>query len=231
MSIDDAMKQTSGVKVCANLIELTIADYRGYGLRLSATDYIQTYSDSFLQDVCPEALKLPGAFLLNEGPDETFIGIHLNANVMQTLNSKQSLVDLLRDPSGLNAFLILSEEISHFHHYLQMLEARRSISRFDLELQAELDKIIVISLITKNLFGKTHLQEILSIVFDHSEFHGTITNYQTASKIAEKFWKMSVTNLGPKLIFDSRFRKQFFEASLITGDEKRRLLDKKLRAA
>lgn len=231
MSSTNSQQEKSRTYLHTVAIEQIIADYLGYTPTLSAASYLHTYNESVLTSYCPEVINLPAAFIVDEQSDETFIGIHISATLRQTLESQRDLCELLRDPQGLNAFLILAEEISHFHHYILMLEANKSISRFDLELQAELDKIVVAAVTMNHAFGQPYLVELVKIVFNQSTVHGTLTDYQLVSKIAEKFWKDNLTTLGPGLIFDRRFRDHFHKASRISGPEKRRLLAEKIRAA
>jgi hypothetical protein len=81
------------------------------------------------------------------------------------------------------------------------------------------------------LFGKPHLVELVEIVFNQSVVHGTVTDYKHVSKIAEKFWKENLSILGPRLIFDRRFRAHIHKVSRIFGPEKRRFLAEKIQAA
>jgi hypothetical protein len=215
----------------AGMIEDIISDYHGYYIEISALPYLNTFPDDFLLACCPDAMNLPATFIIDEQADETFLGIHLSTELRQTLESETSLATLVANQTGLNAFLILAEEISHFHHYVHMLRSQKSLSRLDLELQAELDKILIAALIMKKLFGKPYITELIRLVFDQSIIHGTITDYQKASKIAEKFWKDNLSSFGPNLLFNGKFREHIHKASRISGAEKRRMLEEKVRAA
>ena len=231
MSSIHSQPETSRIGHHTLAIEQVIGGYLAYGTKLSAIPYLCTYNQSFLESYCPEVLHLPAAFIVDEQVDETFIGIHISEDLRQTLESKCDLSELLKSRNGLDAFLILAEEVSHFHYYLHMLDSNKPVSRFDLELQAELDKIIIAAVTMNHTFGQPHLLELIKIVFDQSIVHGTLTDYQHVSKIAEKFWKDNLSTLGPRFIFDTKFRTYFQKASRISGSEKRRLLDQKIEAA
>jgi len=215
----------------AGVIEDIISDYHGYYIEISSLPYLNTFTDDFLLSYCPDAITLPATFIIDEQVDETFIGIHLSSQLRETLESEPNLATLVTNHTGLNAFLILAEEISHFHHYVHMLQSKTPLSRLDLELQAELDKIIITALTMNKLFGKSYITELIRLIFDESTIHGTLTDYQKASKIAEKFWKDNLSSFGPNLIFNGKFRAHLHKASRISGSEKRRLLQEKVRAA
>lgn len=232
--MEDGFRSTpsdSPVYGLASVIEELISDYRGYRFPISSVPYIQTYPLELLKEYCPEAQSLHASFLVTELEDEAFIGIHLSQNIAAVLSAFNHLDDLLRNHEGLNAFLILTEEISHFHYYIHMTEIGRTISHFDLELQAELDKIVITSLVMKKIFGQTHLRELVLLLFNQSTLIGHLTDYQLASRIAERFWKSHLSDFGPLMLFDSRMRAHLNRIFMATGEEKRQILQTNIRAA
>jgi len=212
-------------------IEHYIATYCGVRIAEPAHKFIESFTKEFLEHICPEAIDLPAAFIVNEVNDEFFIGIHLSHALKQELSSHPDLRTLLDHREGLNAFLILAEEISHFHHWCNMTEAQRPLSRFDLELQAEIEKVIVGSLALIDTFGRSHIRQLIQILFDESTIHGQLTNYILASRLAERFWKENLKTLGPELIFNTRLRKLLQRLSQLTGEDKKQLISQTLSAA
>jgi hypothetical protein len=212
-------------------IEHYMATYCSIHIAEPAHKFIESFSKEFLEHTCPEAIDLPAAFIVNEVNDEFFIGIHLSHAITQELSSHDDLKALLDHREGLNAFLILAEEISHFHHWCNMTEVKKPLSRFDLELQAEMEKVIVGSLALIDTFGRSHIRELIQILFNESTIHGQLTNYILASRLAERFWKENLKTLGPELIFDARLRKLLQHISQLTGEDKRRLVSLNLSAA
>lgn len=215
----------------ARLIESYMAGYCAINSECSVELYISCYSDEFLLLACPEALNLSAAFIANETGEEAFVGIHINEQFAHLLSSHTTLETLLTSREGLNAFLILVEEISHFHHYVMSAESDGQVSRFDLELQAEVDKVIIGALALIDTFGRPHISELIHLLFNESIIHGTLTDYALASKLAEKFWKKNFDQLGSNIIFDSRFRRLLQQASRKNGEEKIRILDTTIQAA
>jgi hypothetical protein len=231
MSSSHSQSENSQTALHVVAMEQIIGEYLGYKSQLSAVSYIHTFSDSTLESYCPEVVDLPAAFIIEEQENDTFIGIHISDDLYQILESHSDTSELLKSRVGLDAFLILAEEVSHFHYYLHRLDAHKQISRFDLELQAELDKIVITAITMAKLFGQPHLVELVEIVFNQSVVHGAVTDYHLVSKIAEKFWKENLSILGPRLIFDGRFRAHIHKASRISGSEKQRFLAEKIQAA
>jgi hypothetical protein len=227
----ESLASDSPVYGLASVIENLIGDYRGYRFTISSLPYIQTYPSSFLKEHCPAAQSLHASFLVTELEDEAFIGIHLSPYIADVLTAFNRLDDLLKNLEGLNAFLILTEEISHFHYYIHMTEMGRAISLFDLELQAELDKIVITSLVMKKVFGQTHMRELVLLLFNQSKLIGHLTDYQLASRIAERFWKSHLSDFGPSMLFDRRMRAHLNRIFMATGEEKRQILQTTIRAA
>jgi hypothetical protein len=112
-----------------------------------------------------------------------------------------------------------------------MNETGRAISHFDLELQAEIDKIVITSLVMKQIFGQTHMRELVLLLFNQSKLIGHLTDYKLASRIAERFWKSHLSDFGPSMLFDQRIRAHLNRIFLATGDEKRRILQTNVQAA
>jgi hypothetical protein len=215
----------------ARAIEAYLTAYRGLRSEHSVEHFIQNFSDEFLRACCPEALELHAVFIADETRDEAFIGIHISEVLADTLSEYQNLSGLLSHREGLNAFLVLAEEISHFHHYVSSADKNTSISRFDLELQAEIEKVIVGSLALIDTFGRSHTQELIHILFNESTISGKLTDYALASRLAEKFWKENLRKLGPSIIFDSRIRALIRQAAVRNGEHKIRALETDILAA
>jgi hypothetical protein len=221
----------SPVQKHALVIESYLTDYCRMDSQLSAASFIASFSEAFLEEVCPEVRGLPAALIISESADEAYLEIHLSKEIYTKLMSEPNLPDLLNHREGLNSFLILAEEISHFHHYLRNAEIGAPVRRFDLELQAEIDKLVIGSLILNKIFGQSQTNQLTHILFNEVSFHGSMTDYALASKITEKFWKYHLTLLGKNMIFNSRFRRIIQIMTRTSGDEKIRLLNSEMKNA
>lgn len=216
------LKKTSHMAANARAIEQEICSYMSYESIYSSKDFIASLSDSFIKDVCPEAQNLPAALIVWEEKDIANVTLHLREDIFNTLDRNSINSSLLSTQDGLTAFLILIEEISHFHYYIRHAESETPVTRFEMELQAEIEKPITAALLMTKRFGRSHIKHLTKFIFDHSLFHGSVTDYKLASKIAEKFWKNHLQNLGEGIIYDSRFRRLVQMISRRTGYEKQR---------
>lgn len=207
-----------------SLIEAYLCSYLAYTPAYTAKDFVTSLTDDFLQETCPEAIDLPAALIVQEEIESLLISIHLRQDIYDTLNSISIDQSTLATDRGLSAFLILIEEISHFHYYARHAETKTPLSRLEMEIQAELEKIIVASLMFQKTFGRSHVKFLTQKIFDQSIITGSLTDYNTASKIAEKFWKQNLIVFGEDLIFTSKFRRSIQEISRRTGQQKQWLL-------
>ena len=199
-------------------IDSHLAEFCGSPVSLASRDFIATLSEDFMSEHCPDVLNLPGSLVALNNSDEAFVTIHLSGDTRSILDRAGGAPALLGTEDGLSAALILIEEISHFHHFVERATNSLSISRFDLEVLAEVEKVAVCSLLLEESFGHNHIHQVIHKVFNESNFHGSITNYKLASKTAERFWKKSVLKYGSGLLRDLSFRNHLKVISKAHGD-------------
>ena len=206
-------------------IDSHLAEFCGSPVSLASRDFIATLSEDFMSDHCPDVLNLPGSLVALNNSDEAFVTIHLSGDTRSILERAGGAPSLLGTEDGLSAALILIEEISHFHHFVERATNSLSISRFDLEVLAEVEKVAVCSLLLEESFGHNHIHQVIHKVFNESNFHGSITNYKLASKTAERFWKKSVLKYGSGLLRDLSFRNQLKLISKAPGAPESRITE------
>jgi hypothetical protein len=214
------------MSLLTKVIDDHLSNYCGVGVKLSSAPFICSVPDSFLLQHCSEVVNLPAAFIALDLEDEAFLAIHLSDFVRERIVSAKDTPQLISTRDGLDSLLILIEEISHFHHYVECASDQMTISRFDLELQAELEKVAVCSLITSEIFGRSYIVELIKIIYNESLIHSDLTDYGRVSRIAERFWKHHLTKYGPMLLNDHLFRKNFKKFAQSMGTSKHDLLDK-----
>ncbi len=132
-----------------------------------------------------------GQFLIWEkSSDETHVRLEFHPEIYKNF-IEASPIQKLSD-QNLNAFLVLSEEISHFVFFLERLSQKQNISTIEMELQGELDKFFLAS---KILFhqneNNSHAVPLARKLFDQSLI------YQKNEH--EKY--SLVNNLAAKLIY------------------------------
>jgi hypothetical protein len=207
------------------MIEGHLAAYCGASIWMRSFPFITELPPKFLQLHCPEVIDLPAAFVSLDEHDEAFLAIHLSDRVHLSITSANSAASLLASREGIDALLILIEEISHFHHFIDHTTKSETISRFELELVAELQKIAIASLIAHDLFGRSYLQELIHMVYSESMIHSQMTDYAKISKLGERFWKQHLKKHGPTLLKERSFRQQLQNFTQNISLCKRQLLE------
>lgn len=174
-------------------IEIELSNYYGFMPLARASDHV--ISDSWIEAVVKgELLRLDhpatrgGVYVTTDvGQDEIYIGIHLSDAICHPLRIQDPLSKLT--DANLDEFCVIVEEVSHFHLIANRTMVGRSVSRLELEFQAEIDKVVVAAKFLQNQVGDAHLRPLVSKLFDQSriiaEDHAL---YWEASKFAARFW-------------------------------------------
>ena len=131
--------------------------------------------------------------------DELFVGVSLNDEICEDLLTANPLVHL--DNRNLDPFCILVEEISHFHMLLNRIGEGRPVSRAELELQGELDKLVVCSRLLRKQSGHHHVLPLARVLYDTAEIVAVDYDaYWLATKYAARFWFAPENQDGPDAV-------------------------------
>ncbi len=164
-----------------------------YGIRVDedAGDYLINRDELIAllpvnqQTVIPKEL-----FLVNPQPqnDTLEIALFFDESLTANLATHDPLQKLSRD--NISDFCTLIEGVSHFVYYLHKASLEHDISQLELELQAEIDKFILLSFCV-NGDQKNH-EEILDMLFEDYRLHHNLTpqqqeRYQTFTQLARKY--------------------------------------------
>jgi len=196
-------------------IDSHLAEFCGSPVSLASRDFIATLSEDFMSDHCPDVLNLPGSLVALNNSDEAFVTIHLSGDTRSILERAGGAPSLLGTEDGLSAALILIEEISHFHHFVERATNSLSISRFDLEVLAEVEKVAVCSLLLEESFGHNHIHQVIHKVFNESNFHGSITNYKLIHAHSRDVVKNNAEAGGCNSVLDWRNNRRMQETILL----------------
>ncbi len=116
-----------------------------------------------------------------------FIGLYYDSDIIRDLEARDPLHAL--SSANIDAFCVLIEEVSHLHLVLNRASADREVNHMELELQAEIDKIIICSHVLAMQTGDPHLMPLSRQIFDAAEIAADLPQlYWTASKLAARFW-------------------------------------------
>lgn len=129
-------------------------------------------------------------FLINPNPqDDTLeIALYLNESLTTNLASNSPFKSLNRNNIG--DFCTLIEGVSHFVYYLHKMGLEHNVSQLELELQAEIDKYILLSLFSQA--GGLPRQQLMEMLFEDYDLHHhllpeQIERYETATDLARRF--------------------------------------------
>ena len=116
---------------------------------------------------------------------------------MPNLTPKKSLPINM---DNLSAALVVAEEVSHFVYTSHRLMHNTAISMFDLELQAEFDKILFITHRLNLETGDPHWLPILRQCYDNVRFleQGKNSLYGDVHAIAARFWFRASESFGTR---------------------------------
>lgn len=130
--------------------------------------------------------KLPGreALFIRENGDDVELGLFLNPTIITALEYGDEL-------SHLDELGCAIEGLSHFIYVADRISKSRKFSRLELELQAEVDKFILINLIASVREGCAP-PEFFEKQFETFEYADGMSNedaerYSTANHFASKF--------------------------------------------
>ena len=178
-------------------IETTLLAYYNIPPEYRASDFL----------LCtPPHRDSPRACVFLSQDDEYLdLGIYFHSDIIESCHHHNPLQELTQ--YNLDVLCCLAEEISHFHMIL--LHRHTKITRLDLELQGEIDKLLIASLLLFNQSGRFHLHPLIHIIFHNPHFSNEDPVYVESNKMAAQFWKQAIANgLGDRFhLFDPTFRR------------------------
>jgi hypothetical protein len=126
--------------------------------------------------------------LVNPAPqDDTLeIALFLDDSLLNNLTKNNPLTALT--PNNINDFCTLIEGVSHFVYYLHTALLERPVTQLEMELQAEIDKFVLLSLF---MCSSTNA-DLLNLLFENYLLRDgldaqTAERYRTASTLAQKY--------------------------------------------
>jgi hypothetical protein len=207
-------------------IEQSFSAIYGFKCETSATDFM--IDDERLEHTLAqeEQAKLVSSSRANliivEEPDnEYFMGIHIHPQIIN--NITENYVEHGISHNNLDAFCVLVEELSHFHLILNKTHKGSQVSRLELELQGEVDKVAVTAHMLQNLKGDAHLLPLARRIYDQSYAMAPqqwAESYDDAHRLAAQFWFrlidycQSININNPKHALIGEYLRDFYHANL-----------------
>jgi len=166
---------------------------RLYRVRLS-----ERVEDYLVTD--PAMLKLLGhhlddhevreKLLVAESPGALDISLYIDATVLKKL-ADQNPLEILNG-ENLHEFLIALEGVSHFVYLVYKALMEDTVTRFELEMQAEIDKYVITLFLLRRQGSEPQVSAIHRSLFDSPRFHPCLTSdnlqrYRDANRYAGKY--------------------------------------------
>ena len=136
--------------------------------------------------------KIPKELLLVRQPaDETVeVALFLDTKLLHNLNENDPFVSL--NENNLNDFCILIEGISHFVYFLWKAHNQHQITQLELELQAEIDKYLMLLFYSKTNDEESLLTHVFDALFEQFSLLESLSaenreRYMTASNLAMRY--------------------------------------------
>ncbi len=129
------------------------------------------------------------SLLVYEDDGEMNLSLYLDAAVVAGLDPHSLVPDL--DGAGLEDYCLALEGVSHFLYVIWYASHNRSITLLEMELQAEIDKFVMLRGVLAGAAGGP-AQGALKRLFQCATFHVDLSaedlaRYQDASRLAERY--------------------------------------------
>lgn len=175
-----------------SIIQKQIESIYGIKVGTSAQDYLIDNHELLQLLPAHQQTYIPKElFLVNPNPqnDTVEVALFFDSSLKQNLCTNNPLNGL--DHDNISDFCTLIEGVSHFVYYLHKASLDCEITQLELELQAEIDKFLLLALLTTGNENIGTLQ-ILDLLFDGYGLNEGMTEdqiirYKTASFLARKF--------------------------------------------
>lgn len=129
-------------------------------------------------------------FLVNPHPqDETVeVALYLQDAVCENLANNYPLKEI--NQHNLSDLCVLIEGVSHFVYYLYQSAQQNNVSQLELELQAEIDKFLLILQMTGA--DKSHALKVMNLLFEDYKLQEHLSaeqklRYQDANQLARRY--------------------------------------------
>lgn len=134
--------------------------------------------------------KTEEMLFVQETSDGLDISLFLDPCVVDEVNKREPETPFKLN--RMNDYLLALEGVSHFQYLIWNAERKKSVTLFELELQAEIDKYILISILISNQRNGAIPKDLYGYLFDAAQFRQDLTpnvakRYREASHYAGKY--------------------------------------------
>jgi len=171
-----------------DVLQSCLEDLYGLEPRYSVNDFLIT--DRVLAAALGGAKRpIEEELLIDQGEGEAAVSLFLNAQLLDRLAKNDPTSQLNHD--NLADFWKVFEGVSHFTYFVHRAANDRCVSRLEMELQAEVDKFVVTTLLLRKQ-GETLPENLHACLFEWPRFDSELTadeyeRYERANHYASRY--------------------------------------------
>ncbi len=164
----------------------------GIGLSERAQDFLIEKKEAVRFLSTPIPPKIPRElFLVRQNRQDTVeVALFLDGRLLKNLSDNSPFVSL--NEKNLSDFCILIEGISHFVYFLWKAYKGQTITRLEMELQAEIDKFVMLFFYLRSGGDRAFSDQIFEALFEDFRLFESLSQeseerYLTASSLAMRY--------------------------------------------
>lgn len=160
------------------------------------------FSDALLAkqlDASEHARQLPEKLLVREHAEGLDVSLYLDQATLEQLQQDSPAENL--HAGNLATFCTVTEGVSHFVYLVWNASHERSISLFELELQAEVDKYVMAAALLADQCAGTLPHNLPHVLFDRPRFDARLNHHeQQRYRLANAYARQYCHNLHRNLL-------------------------------
>lgn len=199
-----------------NALQRFIEQVYGLYLEHSVEDFLVTDPEVARElDSSANPREIKEKLLVDQSGDEVALALYLDPSVVASMAT--GILEGKLEEDTLPDFLLALEGVSHFVCLAWNAARERGVSLLELEMQAEIDKFVVVSLLFQQPGDALHLRDLRQWLFEEPQYHHALDaderhRYAQANHFAGKYclqleqrhWRRSGRPLGHGLFGELR---------------------------
>ena len=182
----ESIKKRSAIVENIAVIESLLTQFYGFEIAHCAANFIIDAKQKKLLEQSGLARTTGRAqTLVCSNDDDLELAVYFNDDIISRLQEENPQKDL--SLNNIDVFCAVVEEISHFHLLINRASYQQTISLLELELQAEVDKLLICAQVLWQQTERAHYAPLARVLFDLARFSTDEPRYQRANHLAGEF--------------------------------------------
>lgn len=175
---------------CLDAFQSHLHSIYGVDVPYAVSDFVTTDRDLMSALTLGDKDHLKEKLLLYQDGEDIDLSLYLHTDVIESLASRP--LDIHLEPENLQNLCFAIEGISHFLYLIWRAIRRHNVSLLELELQAEVDKYIVLLLLVRNRKKHSLTRQLHHLLFEAIRFDDSLSEseerrYRRANHYAGKY--------------------------------------------